>query len=650
MLEQLARRCYQARRAVVLVWILTLVGAHLLANAAGGDVVNNFRNPGTESQEAFDLLRARFPEQAGDRLTIVTRAADGVEAPEVRRGMEGLYDEVAALEHVTAIESPYTGGGPISADGRTSVAVVQFDERGPSLPSDLVPEIKRLAADTDGDGLAIELGGDPVRFAEQQGPGGREVFGLAVAVIVLLVLFGSLVAMSMPILTAVLGIGTAMALVSLVARFVEVPVFALPLAAMLGLGVGIDYALFIVTRFRSGVHDGLDVEDAATTAVATAGRAVFFASLTVVISLLGMFLTQLSFVFGLALAASLTVLVTMIAALTFLPALLGFAGRNVDRFALPFRRRSRRRDGHGLWHRWSRAIQRRPVVATIGGLTLLVALALPALWLRLGPIETRTSPPTSTARRAYDLIADGFGPGFNGPLVLAAELPDDGDAATLDRLQSQLAKLDGVAAVAPARLNPAGDTAVMTVFPTSGPADEATRTLVDRLRDDVIPEAVAGTGADVQVGGVTAAFIDLADVMAARLPLFIGAVVAVSFVLLMAVFRSLLVPLKAAIMNLLSVGRRVRGRGGRVPVGLVQRRPRRRSHRPHPFVPAHDALRDPLRPFDGLRGLPADPDPRGVPAHRGQRTGGRGWTGRHGRRRHGSRGDHGDGLPVVRPG
>ena len=255
-LDRLARRCYRARRLVVVLWIITLVGAHLLANVAGGDVVNNFRNPGTESQQAFDLLRARFPDEAGDRLTIVAQAPDGVEAPAVRRSMERLYGQVAALEHVTAVESPYAGRGQISADGTISVAVVQFDERGPSLPSELVPEIKRMAADADSDRLAVELGGDPVRFAEQQGPGGREGFGLAVAVIVLLALFGSLVAMSMPILTAVLGIGTAMALVSLVARFVDVPVFALPLAAMLGLGVGIDYALFIVTRFRSGLHDG----------------------------------------------------------------------------------------------------------------------------------------------------------------------------------------------------------------------------------------------------------------------------------------------------------------------------------------------------------------------------------------------------------
>ncbi len=521
---------------------------------AGGDVVNNFRNPGTESQQAFDLLRARFPDEAGDRLTIVAQASDGVEAPAVRRSMEGLYGQVAALEHVTAVESPYAGRGQVSADGTISVAVVQFDERGPSLPSELVPEIKRLAADADSDRLAVELGGDPVRFAEQQGPGGREGFGLAVAVIVLLALFGSLVAMSMPILTAVLGIGTAMALVSLVARFVEVPVFALPLAAMLGLGVGIDYALFIVTRFRSGLHDGLDVERATSAAVATAGRAVFFASLTVVISLLGMFVTQLSFVFGLALAASLTVLVTMIAALTFLPALLGFAGHNVDRFSLPFRSRSRRRDGPGFWYRWSRAVQRRPGIATVGGFAVLFMLILPASLMRLGPIDTRTSPPSSTARRAYDLITEGFGPGFNGPLVLAVELPGEPDAVALERLEDRLGEVDGVAAMTPVHVNAAGDTAVMTIFPTSGPSDEATHALVDRLRDDVIPAAVAGTDASIHIGGVTAAFIDLADVMARRLPLFIGAVVAVSFVLLMAVFRSVLVPLKAAIMNLLSVG------------------------------------------------------------------------------------------------
>ena len=379
------------------------------------------------------------------------------------------------------------------------------------------------------------------------------LIGLLAAMVILLIAFGSLLAMGLPILTALFGIGTGFAVVGLLSHLTSVPSFATQLAAMIGLGVGIDYALFIVTRYRQGLHDGFDPETAVVTALDTAGRAVAFAGTTVVISLLGMLLIGIAFIGGLGISAAAVVAVTMVASVTLLPALLGFVGHNIDKLHIPGIGKARDpRTTAG--YRWGHFLQRHPWPFVAVGLATLIVVATPMLSIRLGSSDESNTPTTQTTRRAYDLKAQGFGAGASGPLVLAAEISGPTDLPTLQKLTAALSATPGVAQAAPARLNPAGNTAVIQVVPTTSSQNQATVDLIARLRHEVIPSVTNGTDVKVHVGGVTASFDDIASKLQGRLPLFIGVVLALSFLLLMVVFRSLVVPAKAVVMNLLSIG------------------------------------------------------------------------------------------------
>jgi RND superfamily putative drug exporter len=538
------------------LWLLVLVAVVGAARVVGGSTSTDFSVPGSESQRAFDLLRERFPSRSGDTADIVVRADAGVADAEVRSRLESLFSEVGEVEHVIGVASLYASDAQrVSADGTIAFATVQFDVQAPDLRSgSTVDDLKALAQGASGDGLQIELGGRVIQFADIEGPGGRgERIGLLVAVLVLLVSFGSVVAMGLPILTALASLGVALSGLALLANVIDVSDFGPRLATLIGLGVGIDYALFIVTRYRQGLHHGLDPESATEVALSTAGRAVVFAGLTVVVSLSGMLLMGVPVVGSLALGAAMTVLVAIAASLTLVPAVLGFIGTNIDRLRLPGRRRDETLNRATGWFRWSRLVQRRPWPFALAGLVVLVALATPTLAMRLGSGDAGSDPTTKTARRAYDLLAEGFGPGFNGPLLIVAE--GAGVArGELARLTEALARVDGVAAVAPPQLNPQGDVAVVTVFPTTAPQDEATLELMNRLRDDVVPAVTTDTGMRVSVGGVTAVFEDLGVTLTERLPIFIAAVLGLSFVLLAVVFRSVVIPLKAVVMNLLSIG------------------------------------------------------------------------------------------------
>ncbi|HEV3134445.1 MAG TPA: MMPL family transporter [Acidimicrobiia bacterium] len=554
MLQRLAAWCYRRRRRVLLLWLAGLVGISVISGAFGNSFAQSFSLPGTESQRAADLLGTRFPARAGDEGQIVFSAATGVRDPAVQARMEALFAEVARVPGVTSVASPYAGAGAqqVARNGTVAYATVQFAKRAFAVPQSAKDSIRHLAERANGGGLRVELGGR--MFQQQPGLGPTELVGILAAVIILLVVFGSVLAMGLPIVTALFGIGIGIGFVQLVSHAVSTPDFATQLAAMLGIGVGIDYALFIVTRYRQGLHQGLDPQTAVVRAIDTAGRAVVFAGCTVVISLLGLFLMGVEFVRGLAIGASITVLIVMLVSITLLPALLGFAGHTIDKLSVPGRST---REGHtreSLWFRWSRVVQRRPWPAFVGGLLLLVVLAIPLLSIRLGFPDTGGSPTSDTTRRAYDLIADGFGAGANGPLVIAAEYPKGTDPAVLDRLAAAARTTRGVAAATPPIQNPAGDAAVIRVIPTTSPQAERTTTLVNDLRNRVIPDTLRGSNVVVHVGGFTASGIDISERLSSRLPLFIGAVLALSFLLLLVVFRSVLVPLKAVIMNLLSIG------------------------------------------------------------------------------------------------
>jgi len=554
MLPRLAAWCYRRRRLVVVVWIVLLVGVNVLAKTAGGDLLKSFSLPGTESQRAFDVMKADFA-QAGDTgyLVFKSNAPDGIRAPAVFDAIERkLAPELRRQKHVAAVVTPWDPGGSgfVSTDGKIAYAEIQFDVQANDVPVDVAAHMRDVVKQASSPALQVELGGS--MFTDQSQPA-SEAIGILAAVFILLIAFGSVLAMGLPIMTALFGIGVGLALVTLLARFTDVPSFAPQVTAMIGIGVGIDYALFISTRYREALHEGADPEAAVVHSLDTSGRAVLFAGSTVVISLLGLFLIGLSFIRGLAIGAALAVLLVMAAAVTLLPAVLGFVGRTIDKLALPTAKRPKPVE-QTVWARWSRTIQRRPWPVAISGLVILLVLAIPAMNLRLGIADAGNDPTKFTTRRAYDLLSEGFGPGFNGPLIVAAEVHSPGDLAVMSRVASAIEQTPGVAHVGRVIPSPNGKAAFVQVVSTGSPQDESTTQLVHRLRDSVIPTSSQGSTLTVYVGSQTAVGVDLADTLGQRLPYMFLAILLLSFVLLMLVFRSLLVPLKAVIMNLLSIG------------------------------------------------------------------------------------------------
>ncbi|MFJ3907963.1 MMPL family transporter [Streptomyces vinaceus] len=560
----IARWCLRHRLPAVLIWLLALGGAALAAGSAGPAFSNDYEVPGTESSRAHALLRAGFHGQGGDTDTIVWRAPEhqSVRTPAVEQRMAKALGTIAGLPGVGSVAGPY-GPGPesaaqISPDGRTAYAVVTFDRPADSVPKAQAKAVVEAAKNpaTETDGLQVELGGQAVALTEARSAHLAEVIGVAVAALVLFLAFGSLAASLLPIATALVSVGTAYFGITLLGHAMSVADFAPMLGTLVGLGVGIDYALFIVTRHRKGLMRGLPVEEAAARAVATTGRAVVFAGATVCIALLGMLVLRLNFLNGVAIAASLTVVLTVAASVTLLPALLSYIGLRA------LSRRERRRlaaqgprpeTPNGFAARWSAFVERRPKLLGVVATLVMVGLALPTFSLRLGTSDQGNNPATSTTRQAYDLLADGFGPGVNGPLTVVSRLDGAGDRLAVERLAEALRTTEGVAATGPAVFNRSGDTAVLTVIPDSAPQSRATSELVTTLREHVIPAAGQGNSMTVHVGGVTAGYDDFADVIVGKLPLFVGVVIALGCVLLLLAFRSLGIPLKAAAMNVAAV-------------------------------------------------------------------------------------------------
>jgi RND superfamily putative drug exporter len=556
MLQRLARTMHRRRRRVVAGWLMLLVGLVVLNASAGGEFLDKFSLPGSESQQAFDLLASHgFGSQTGSSGQIVFQAEQGIDDPAVQPAMKELFAKLQADIPDTQVVSPYTPQGQrqiSERDPRIAYAQINLGDRNSKQYQDAGQTARNLVDQVHVPGLRVELGGDT--FAEPA-DSGSEGIGFVAAMVILLLAFGSVLAMGLPLLTALFGIGTGVSLVGLTVNLVDMPSFSTQAVAMIGIGVGIDYALFIVTRYREALHSGMSPERATVRAIDTAGRAALFAGTTVIIAVMGLFTVGLDMIRGLAVGISLGVLMTMLASVTLLPALLGFVGQRIDRFGLPHRRRDQGAHHRLFWSRWSRLIQRRPWPALVIGAVALIAVAAPVFSLRLGFGDAGNRPTSDTTRRAYDLLTEGFGPGFNGPLLLVAETPRGAaDQPTLTRLAGTLRHTPGVAFASEPIRNQAGDAAVVQVIPASAPQDEATSELVHQLRHQVVPAATAGSDVSVKVGGVTAGGLDFADYTAARLPWFVGTVLLLSFLLLLVVFRSVLVPLKAVVMNLLSIG------------------------------------------------------------------------------------------------
>ncbi|WP_327353262.1 MMPL family transporter [Streptomyces sp. NBC_01304] len=555
----LARWCVRNRLATVLLWLLALGGVSAAAAVAGSAYSNNYEVPGTESGRATNLLREGFKDLGGDTDTVVWHTSGGtVDEAGVQQTMTRTLDKIAELPGVASVTSPYRaeGAGQISKDRHTAYAAVTFDKPAHDIARADAQRVVDTAQDARADGLQVELGGTAVGLTEAPQGHIAEVVGVVVAAVVLFLAFGSLAASVLPIATALVSVGTAYAGIVLLGHVMTVADFAPMLGMLIGLGVGIDYALFIVTRHRRGLKRGLSVAEAASSAVATTGRAVVFAGATVCIALLGMLILRLSFLNGVAIAASLTVVLTVAASVTLLPALLSFIGTRA------LSRRERRKLAEhgpqpepptGFAARWSAFVERRPKLLGAIALLVMAGLALPTLSLRLGTSDQGNGPTSSTTRQAYDLLADGFGPGVNGPLTLVGEVHGAEDKLALDKLATTLRGTDGVSAVTPVTYDRTGEIGFLTVVPDSAPQSAATSDLVDKLRGEVLPKAASGSSLEVYVGGITAGYDDFAEIIVGKLPLFVGVVIGLGCLLLLLAFRSIGIPLKAAAMNVAAV-------------------------------------------------------------------------------------------------
>jgi putative drug exporter of the RND superfamily len=536
------------RRAglAVALWLVALIVVTAGSTLVGNAYKNDNSLPGTDSQRVVDTFREHQPQGATESIQIVLYDENGLAAAKAR--IAGMLAEVGQLPHVDTVADPFAKDS-LSTNGKTAYATVALDVAAPEMPAEDVRAIIDKAQGIAGDGLQVELGGDLVRSAQESAGGASEGAGILAALVILVFLFGSLLAASLPLLTAVFAVGSALGLLVLASHLFTIPDYTAPVMMLVGLGVGIDYALLIFSRYRSELLKGADRPKAAQIALDTAGRSVLFAGCTVVIALLGLLFLGLGSLQGVALGVTVTVLMTMLAAVSLLPALLTLFGRRIERSVRKHAAKSRRHPGDG-WRKLATMVQRRPWAPLVLGTLALVALCLPALDLRLGFADAGTDAPAKTSRKAYDLLANGFGPGFNGPLIVVAK----GSPAAAQALNAKLATDPGIAAVTPPQVLADGEVATVLVFPKSAPQDVATSELVQRLRDETLPQLAGQTKATYLVGGSTAAADDFAGAVSKRLPIFVLIVVGLSALLLMAVFRSVLIPLKAALLNLLSIG------------------------------------------------------------------------------------------------
>jgi RND superfamily putative drug exporter len=532
----LSRWCIKHRRLVVITWIAVAIVINVIAGAAGRDYSTNFTLPGTQSQRVNDLLTSEFKTQSGDVDTIVFHYAGGrYDTPAVKRVIAPLLAKVASDPQV-------------SKDGHTAFATVNYTKRANLLPDDTGKPVLNQVAAVHVPGLRIAAGGQVIEQAEGFSIGPATGVGVVAAMIILLITFGSFIAAGLPLFTAGVGLLIGIALVGLATHITSMSNVTPDLALMIGLGVGVDYALFIVTRFREAYQRVGDVETAVNEAMDTSGRAILLAGTTVVIGV--------SFMYGLSIGSVLSVLMVLFSSLTVVPALLSRFGHRVVRPSRSARRRAERGEAPppSRWRRWSETVQARPRSLALLSIAVMVAFVVPFFAMRLDTSDAGNDPSNTSTYKAFNLLSQGFGQGFNGPLLVAVQLPGSAKQSELPQVASALAGTAGIEAVTPSRISPSGKVAVMEAYPASAPQASATTNLVNKLRNQVFPPLAKKLGVTVSVGGFTAGSIDFSHVLSEKLPLFIAIVVVLSALLLMVIFRSLVIPLQAAIMNLLSIG------------------------------------------------------------------------------------------------
>jgi RND superfamily putative drug exporter len=555
----LSRWCITHRRWVVAVWLVIAVGTTVIAGAVGRQYATDFSLPGTEAQHVVDLLGSEFKAQSGDTDTIVFRNATGsIDAPAVKNAMTPVLARVARMPHVVSVISPYSPAGAlaVSKDRHTAFATINYDKRANLLADKTGQPVLDAVNGVKVPGLQVAAGGQVMEQAEGFSIGPATSVGVLAAMVILLITFGSLISAGMPLITAGLGLITGIALVGLATHITSMSNVAPELAIMIGLGVGVDYALFILTRFRENYARNGDVERSIVQAMDTSGRAILLAGATVIIALLGMFATGVTFMYGLAIASVLAVLMVLLASLTVLPALLAGFGHRVVRPTRSVRRREARGEAprESAWRRWSLIVQSRPWPLAAASLLVMLLFLVPVFGMRLDSSDAGNDPSSTSTYRAFNLLSEGFGPGFNGPLLIAAQLSNPAQASQVAAVRSAVARTPGVVAVTTPRPSPTGKVVVMEAYPASAPQADATTNLVHRLRDTVLPPFKSTFGSRPLVGGFTAGSIDFSSVLGSKLPLFIGIVVVLSALLLFVIFRSLVIPVQAALMNLLSIG------------------------------------------------------------------------------------------------
>jgi len=549
-LTRLADIAYRRRGRMVLAWIAAAVVIIGLGSSLAGEYNADYDTPGSESKAASDLTKERFEGYSGQEIYVVWKDERGADSPAARERVNAFFAEAEQVDHV-AEHAPVR----YSDDETIGSTTLPLTVPGWEVEKEQGEQLVAAAESGSGEGLEIKLGGDPIYRAQEAGS--PEGIGFLGAAIVLLIAFGSVVAAGLPLAIALTGLGiTSGGLILLLANVADVPDWTTAVSGLIGIGVGIDYSLLVLTRFRAAMSQGKDRHDAVVEAVTTAGRSVVIAGCTVIVAIFGLSLTGLSYMYGVALSASFAVLVVMLASISLLPALLSYLGPKVDRWRIPFLGRGLKTEGdsESPAARWSHMVQRRPWPFAIAATVLLLALAAPALDMRLGFPDAGNDAPDTMTRQAYDLNTEGFGPGTNGPLVIAVDMPSGTDQSEVREFTDTLRDEPGVAFIPDPTINAAGDAAIVTVIPTGSPQDEETRDLVNHLRDDVVPEALGDSGVTAHIGGVTAALEDQSEYMTGRMPLFFLGVVGLSFLLLLVAFHSPLISLKAAIMNLLSVG------------------------------------------------------------------------------------------------
>jgi len=550
----LADVAHKRRWVVLIIWLMAIVGVGGAAKSAGTAFSSSFQLPDTESSRVQEILAKEFPAQRGDSTQIVIESTGNLTSPENQATIESLMVEVGKSPIVESIDSPYDSRfAALSPDQSIGFATVHFNDTAQELPKEEIKNVVEIAKTFETDDLKINLSGAVIKLANAVEPSSSEMIAILAAFLVLLYTFGSLVATMVPIIVAVFALAVGSALVGLASNSITMADFAPILASLVGLGVGIDYALFIVTRFRRAIHEGKSVHESIRIALTTSGRSVLFAGIIVCISMLGLFTVGLSFLSGVGVAAAISVTISMIASLTLLPALLSIIGKNIDRLKIPFKKLHSEEEGGKGWKKWADKIQAHPVRWAVSSTLILLFICVPVTQIRLGASDSGNDAVGTTTRQAYDTLAKGFGPGFNGPITMLADVSNQNSAEAAQIAVEMIKSQPEVAAVLPAIPTQDGKYQLITVYPKSSPQSEETSDFISELREDVIPAIQKETGVTFQVGGIVAIFKDFGDVLTSKLLNFILTVVILSMLLLMVLFRSILIPIKAAAMNLLSI-------------------------------------------------------------------------------------------------